>query len=122
VARKASVMGKECSDLQRLNLLVAGMSRRSISSNGMFAVRGVYPAECETSQTRRLIGLALLRIRSVKQGGGLGTQQGKRRIGPGTDGIRLLLALIGLASLLMLLYFGGWLGEAYQWIINHLPG
>jgi len=98
------------------------MSRRSISSNGMFAVRGVYPAECETSQTRRLIGLALLRIRSVKQGGGLGTQQGKRRIGPGTDGIRLLLALIGLASLLMLLYFGGWLGEAYQWIINHLPG
>jgi len=33
----------------------------------------------------------------------------------------LLLAAIGLASLLMLLYFGGALSEAYQWIINHLP-
>lgn len=33
----------------------------------------------------------------------------------------LLLALIALASLLLLLYFGGWLSETYQWIINHLP-
>jgi hypothetical protein len=33
----------------------------------------------------------------------------------------LLLAAIGLASLLMLLYFGGVLNDIYQWIINHLP-
>lgn len=33
----------------------------------------------------------------------------------------LLLVAIGLASLLMLLYFGGWLSDIYQWIINQLP-
>jgi len=33
----------------------------------------------------------------------------------------LLLAMIGLASLLLLLYFGGVLSDIYQWIVNHLP-
>ncbi|MGB5933029.1 MAG: hypothetical protein WBH57_08180 [Anaerolineae bacterium] len=45
----------------------------------------------------------------------------REEVAQGQTEYALLLAAIGLASLLMLLYFGGWLSETYQWIINHLP-
>jgi len=44
----------------------------------------------------------------------------REEVAQGQTEYALLLVAIGLASLLMLLYFGGWLGETYQWIINRL--
>lgn len=45
----------------------------------------------------------------------------REEVAQGQTEYALLLAAVSLALLLTLLYFGGWLSETYQWIINHLP-
>jgi len=44
----------------------------------------------------------------------------REEVAQGQTEYALLLTAIGLAVLLMLFYFGGWLSDTYQWIINHV--
>lgn len=45
----------------------------------------------------------------------------REEVAQGQTEYALLLTAMGLATLLMLLHFGGWLSDIYQWILNHLP-